>query len=366
MVIYCHGQSQVVKTLDSGFEYSNLFDTGTTFGVACYRIPAMITAPNGDLLAAIDERVPSCSDLRDNRDINIVLRRSTDNGINWLPIETIIDYPEGKSASDPSFILDSATSTILRFFNYMDLDKEKDVYYFKMIKSMDNGRTWSSPIDITKQLTLPDWHGDFKFITSGRGIRTSDGTLLHTIVNLRKGLYLFASDNHGESWNLIDTPIKPADESKVVELDDGTWMVNSRVNDLGTRYVHTSRDRGKTWVSNPDSSLIDPGCNASVVRYSRTGKGSDKNRLLFSNAFSKNGRTNLTVRLSYDEGKTWPISKVIYTQSAAYSSMSVLKDGSLGIFFEKDDYQENVFARFTLDWLTNGKDTYTTGKKTKD
>jgi sialidase-1 len=318
----------------------------------------MVTAPNGDVLTAIDERIPSCADLRSNRDINIVMRRSMDNGASWSTIETVVDYPDGKSASDPSMIVDTTTDEIFMFFNYMDLDKEKEIYYFKVIKSLDNGRTWSTPIDITSQVTKPEWHQDFKFITAGRGIQAANGTLLHTIVNLDKGLHVFASDDHGDSWYFIDTPITPADESKIVELTDGSWMINSRVNGLGTRYVHTSTDKGKSWKSHPDASLVDAGCNASIIRYTSVQNGDDKNRLLFSNANSKNNRSNLTVKISYDEGETWSAGKTIYSQGAAYSSMSVLSNGAIGLFFEKDDYQENVFVELALDWLMDGVDTY--------
>lgn len=327
-------------------------------GVSCYRIPAMVTAPNGDLVAAIDERVLSCGDLKWNKDINIVIRRSPDNGVSWSEMETVVDYPLGKSASDPSMIVDKETSTIFLFFNFMDLENEKDVYYLKVIKSADNGKTWSAPIDITSQITKPEWHNDFKFITSGRGIQTSRGKLLHTLVNLENGLYLFGSDDHGESWHFIDTPIIPGDESKIVELVDGSWMINSRVNGKGTRLVHLSSDEGKTWQSRADTSLIDPGCNASLIRYTSIKEGADKNRLLFANAKMKDDRRNMTIRISYDEGKSWTEGKTIYEGSAAYSSMTILPNGEVGLFFEKDNYQENVFVLLTLDWLTDGKDDY--------
>ncbi|AWV97239.1 sialidase family protein [Arcticibacterium luteifluviistationis] len=338
--------------------FKNLFYSNMQQGVSCYRIPALVTAPNGDLLAAIDQRVPSCGDLKWSKDINIILRRSADNGDSWSEIEMIVDYPLGKSASDPSMIVDKTTGAIFLFFNYMDLDKEKDVYYLRVIKSIDNGKTWSSPRDITSQITKPEWHNDFKFITSGRGIQTSSGKLIHTMVNLEKGLYLFGSDDRGENWYFIDTPIKPADESKIVELSDGTWMINSRVPDKGFRYVHTSTNQGKTWLSKPDTSLIDPACNASFIRYTSIKNGDDKNRLLFANANRKDDRKNMTIKISYDEGKTWTSGKTIYTESAAYSSMTVLSNGDIGLFFEKDDYQNNVFTRLSLEWLTDGKDKY--------
>lgn len=351
--IVVYPQTEKKQTVDQVLDFKNLFNSEAQIDVVCYRIPSIITAPNGDLVAAIDERVPSCGDLKWNKDINIVLRRSADNGNSWSALETVVDYPLGKSASDPSMIVDKVTGEIFLFFNYMDLELEIDVYYLKVIKSIDNGKSWGTPTDITSQITKPEWHKDFKFITSGRGIQTSKGKLIHTLVNLQKGLYLFGSDDHGQNWYLIDTPIKPGDESKIVELIDGSWMVNSRINGIGNRFVHTSYDEGKTWQSISDSSLIDPGCNASIIRYSSINDGADKNILLFSNANNKDERMNMTIRISYDEGKNWSAGKTIYAGSSAYSSMTVLSNGDIGLFFEKDDFPENVFVRLTLHWLTD-------------
>lgn len=337
--------------------FTSLFRTTSDQNGGCFRIPVIATAPNGDLIAAIDERVPSCGDLKWNQDINIVIRRSFDQGQNWSDLETIVDYPFGESASDPSIIVDHITGELFLFFNYMDLIHEKDVYYFKVMKSKDNGKTWSLPEDITSQISKPEWEKDFKFITSGKGIQTRSGKLLNTIVNINKGLFVFGSDNHGSSWYLIDTPIKPADESIIVEWENGIWMINSRVNGAGTRYIHLSSDEGKSWFNSfPDTTLIDPGCNASLIKYTSIKDGDDRDRLLFSNAKMKDNRSNMTVRISYDGGKTWSEGKTIYAGSSAYSSLCVLKNGEIGLFFEKDDYKDNVFVRFTLEWLTDGMD----------
>ncbi len=342
------GQERTAPEETASLRFVTLFDAQSKEGVACYRIPSIVTAPNGDIIAAIDERVPSCGDLKWSKDINIVVRRSSDNGTTWSEIETAVDYPFGKSASDPSMIVDEQTQTIFLFFNYMDLENEKDIYYLRMVKSDDNGKSWSEPMDLTSQISLPEWHRDFMFITSGRGIQTSEGKLLHTLVNLNRGLYVFGSDDHGATWHLINTSIKPADESKIVELRNGSWMINSRVNKLGFRYIHTSADQGQSWESRPDSSLIDPGCNASIINY----KTSDnRNILLFSNAKSENDRNNLTISASFDEGQSWTSGRTIYQGSAAYSSMTVLKNGDIGLFFEKDDYTENVFVRIPAKWL---------------
>ncbi len=329
-----------------------LFSSPTPEDGSCYRIPALVTAGNGDLIVAVDERVRSCADLRGHRDINIVMRRSSDNGATWSAPETVIDYPPGKPASDPSMIVDKTTGVIFLFFNYMDLDLEPDVYYFKVARSGDHGKTWSEPVDITAQITRPGWARDFRFITSGRGAQTRSGQLIHTLVNLEHGLHLFGSDDHGISWHLFDVPILPGDESKFIELDDGTWMINSRVNGAGVRYVHRSADRGKTWISAPDSALADPGCNASLVRWSPSTGAAGRELLVFSNANHPSERKNLAVKISADEGRTWAAVKSVYAGSAAYSSMTILNSGDIGLVFEKDDYREVAFVRLAKGWLT--------------
>lgn len=330
-------------------EFTNLFPPKK--GVACYRIPSIATAPNGDLITAIDERIPTCADLRDNKNINLVIRRSTDNGKSWTPIERIVDYPLGQSASDPSMIVDRITNTIFMFFNHMDLEREPQIYHLKYIKSQDNGKSWSAPIDITPQISKPEWRKDFKFITSGRGIQTRKGSLLHTLVNLDHGLHLFKSDDHGISWQLIDAPLIPGNESKVVELSDGSWMVNCRLNKKGYRQIYISKDEGKTWASLADHSLIDPGCNAGIIRFPIDKSNTENGILLFVNANHKTERKNLTLKISTDDGKNWPVQKTIYKGSAAYSSLTLLKGGDLGIIFEKDDYTQNSFTRISREQI---------------
>ena len=355
-----HAQAEPGRIAEGVVTHQDLFNSEGNEDVACYRIPSLVTAPNGDLIAAIDERVPSCNDLRGNRNINVVLRRSSDGGRTWSEIETVMDFPEGQSASDPSMIVDEETGEIVLFYNYMDLTEDQDTYHMHVVKSADNGKTWSEPTDITSEITKPAWEDDFQFITSGRGIQTRAGTLLHTLVNLDEGVHLFGSRDHGASWFLLDAALEPADESKIVERVDGTWMVNSRVNDAGMRYVHTSDDEGESWTTRRAPKLIDPGANASFIRYTSTKAGAEKNRLLFSNAKSTEARENLTVRLSYDEGKTWTQGKTIYPGPAAYSSLTVLENGDVGVLFEKDGYTENTFVRFSLDWLTEGEDSLET------
>ena len=325
-------------------EFVDLFDNSMNSEVFCYRIPSLVTTTNGTLIAAIDERNNSCGDLKWNRDINIVIRKSFDDGKTWTKIEKIVDYPLGRSASDPSMIVDKKTNEIFLFFNYMDLDNAKDIYRFMVIKSSDQGENWSEPIEITNNIIKKGWEKDFMFITSGRGIQTKDGTLLHCLVNLNKGTHVFGSKDHGKSWFLIDTPLSPGDESKIIELSNGNWLVNSRVNSNDSRYSHISKDNGQTWATYKNKDLQDPGCNASLVKYDEL--------LLFTNAFDSEYRKNLSLSISKDQGRTWAKNQTIYKGESAYSSMTKLKNGDIGVFFEKDNYTKNVFVRIPKSWLT--------------
>jgi sialidase-1 len=316
-----------------------LFATPEDSSVACYRIPALEWA-DGVLLAAIDERVPSCADLRGNRDSNILMRRSMDGGRTWQPAQRIMDYADGYSASDASFIVDREQKRVFMLVNVMDHDRAPGEYRFHVIHSDDAGASWSEPRDITDEVAPADWKSDFKFITSGHGTQAPDGTLLHTMVNLQRGVFVVMSEDHGASWTMAPSPVTPGDESKIIAFDDGRWMVNSRVQDAGHRWVHVSNDRGRTWISRPDSSLVEPAVNASLVR--------TKEGLLYVGANHPTERRNLTMRFSTDEGQNWTAGPVIHNGSAAYVSAAALPDGDVGLFYEREDYTENVFVRVDL------------------
>jgi sialidase-1 len=173
--------------------------------------------------------------------------------------------------------------------------------------------------------------------------------------------HLFFSDNGGRSWRLGASSDPGTNESQVVELADGRLMLNMRNHPPkpeNFRLVAISTDRGATLsAAAPDRTLVEPPAQASLLRYS-TEKAQDRNRLLFANPASAK-RERLTVRLSYDEGRSWRMERVVHQGPAAYSSLVVLPDRSIGVLFERGDrspYERISFARFTLGWLTEGKD----------
>lgn len=330
-------QTKPILKLEVERPYSQILFLSKDKGKGCYRIPAIIQANNNDLLVAIDERNDNCGDLRHNGNINIQLRRSSDNGKSWSTTQTIIDFPDGKSASDPSFILDQKTGHLFLFYNYMDVVNEKNIYYLHYVESKDHGFTWSEPRDITTDITDSSWKSDFKFITSGHGVQSEHGILLHTLVHLKKGAIVFGSEDHGHTWKRFGTPASPGDESKIVTLEDGTWMINSRINGGPGRYIHLSKDQGNTWQSKMDSSLVDPGCNATIVR-------GYKNELYFINANHPKHRKNLSIRKSNDGGKSWSSASSIFPGDAAYASAIMMNNGKIAIIYERNGYKEIAFS----------------------
>ena len=317
---------------------------------AVYRIPALCTAPNGDLVAVCDARIVDHGDLNWAKPINIAVRRSSDGGMTWTEPVFSWKWPwndnEHWAGSDPSLIVDAEAKKIFLFYNVWESKKRHGVFQFYVQESCDNGKTWSKPRDISRDIAFPEWpfgkrdkEGGFIFISSGSGIQTKDGTLLHTLVHVRDGNALFGSDDHGKTWKPFGKPVKNGDECKVVELSDGSWMINSRWRG-GGRQIHVSKDRGMTWESRYDKTLEDPQCNAQIMRCGKV--------LLFSNCKSPTRRALLYLRASIDDGKTWTDGICIEPKGAAYSDMTILPNGDIGILYEGAGYAAIYFTTVPL------------------
>ena len=230
--------------------------------------------------------------------------------------------------------------------------------------SDDDGMTWSKSQEITKSVKRPE------YVTSiasgpGVGIQLRRGKYAgRLIIPFNQGsydewkVYNTYSDDNGRTWKygqLADGEL--GNEIQAVELTDGTVMVNTRSHrDKGNRLISFSKDGGRTLSAlQEEPALIEPQCQGSILHFTDPLDGY-KSRILFSNPASKTDRTNMTVRLSYDEGKTWPVSKEMYLGSSAYSCLTVLPSNMIGCLYERDNYRKITLARLSLEYLTDGKD----------
>lgn len=327
---------------------TKIFQKNENLKGGCYRIPSLITAQDGTLLAVADQRYNNCRDLKDNDEIDIVLRRSFDNGSTWTPIQKVVDYPKGQSSSDASMVLNKITGEILLFYNYMDLKNARDIYKQFYVISKDNGKTWSNPREITNQIAPKDSYKDFKFITSGRAVQDKNGIIYQTLVDLQKGVYIFKTEDGGISWSLLtDRPVKPADETTIAIADNGNILLNARVRGLGARKLYEFTPQGELILDKVLKDLTDPACNASFISYN-VGKN---NILLFSNANSKKERKNMSIKFSVDNAKTWSKGKVVNPDHSAYSSLTQMSNNNVGILYEVDDHASISFNVLPIDWV---------------
>ena len=343
---------------------------GGSDGVAEYRIPVLLTSNKGTLLAFCDARVDRSGDAPNN--IDIVLKRSFDQGKSWERLQGLVDEGAG-SAANACGLVDHETGCIWLVYlrcpegvgsqNAATGLTGRTVQVYA-ITSDDDGESWSQPTDLTPMVKRPEWAEIA--VGPGVGIQASDGRLILPMYHGQPGdqiPYIVWSNDHGKTWHIGGNVGTGMNEGQIVELADGSLLLNirSRRGRL-RRAVARSADGGQTWpVVTDDFALVEPICQASLVRYTYE-RNAGRNRLLFSNPAShprdpgQNRRRRMVVRLSYDEGQTWPEAKCIHYGSSAYSCLTVLPDRTIGLLYEKDDYERIVFTRLTLDWLTDGRD----------
>ena len=325
-----------------------LFTSGVE-GYHTYRIPALIVAPDGTILAFCEGRKNSPSD---SGDIDTVLRRSFDNGTTWQSMQVIADDGDN-TMGNPCPVVDKDTGMI-----WLPFCKNNDLVY--VMKSADNGATWSTPVEITKDVKLPSWN--WYATGPGHGIQLKNGRLVipcdHS-EGKKQHSHVFYSDDHGSSWKLGGVLGEDTDECELVQTHDGSLYINMRSYKGHNRRAYAwSKDGGITWSEVfEDDSLIEPVCQASIVRF--TDKDTyEKNRVLFSNPASMK-REKMTVRVSYDECRTWAVSKVLNPGLSGYSNLAIAPDMTICCLYErgKSNYHENItFAQFNIEWLTDGAD----------
>lgn len=354
-------------------ERTVLFNMGD-YDSQYWRIPALVTAADNSLVAVVDKRGSSLGDLPNT--ISIMSRRSTDNGKNWSEPVVVAQGGNGKTYGDPAVVLDKKTGNLICMFvgdqglwNATPYNRQ-GIY---VSKSTDNGVSWSEPVAITDQVYAnhSGWYAGFA--GSGHGLCLKDGRLMFVLAiraTSATGVplhnYAIYSDDGGDNWTLsTNAATTVGDEAKVVELEDGDILMSIRNPSKGNRIFCKSTDRGQTWgKAYFETELKDPACNGDIIRYSySTDEGSEgKSRLLHSLPESTTTRENVTVYLSEDDGETWPIKKRLVDGYSAYSSLTVLPDGTIGALVEEGKWDSNlpgedgfqlVFYRFTMDWLTS-------------
>jgi sialidase-1 len=342
-------------------------------GYKSFRIPAIIKAPNGDLLAFCEGRVNGAGDFGD---IKIVLKRSNDNGKTWSALQ-IVASNDTLQAGNPAPVLDLTDrrfpgGRIFLFYNTGDghegeLRKghgHRDVFYKT---SVDNGKTWSEPTDITLQVNRiyqPEINPKWNFKQDWRSYANTPGHAMQFDNGKYKGrIYIaanhssgdpkpelrdykahgFYTDDHGATFHLSETvPFEGSNESTAAQLTNNSLMMNSRNQTGKYRIVSLSNDGGETWNTTfVDHNLPDPICEGSLLNI---GTKNGKSVLAFSNNDAIESRDSLTLRISFDEGKTWKKKFLIEPKNTGYSDIVKISKKEIGILYEADGYKEIKFA----------------------
>jgi len=363
-----------------------VFKSGSE-GYNTFRIPAIISLPNGDLLAFCEGRLKGSADFGD---INIVMKRSTDNGITWGPIQKVVDYDSlqaGNSApvvdlTDPDY----PNGRIFLFYNTgnnheYEVRKGNGLREAWYITSTDNGVTWSDPVNITTMVHRPKQpkiKPEYNFEKDWRTVANTPGHAMQFYSGKFKGrIYVAAnhsqgelkekfkdyfahgyySDDHCKTFRLSENvPIPGSNESTATQLSDGSLMLNSRnqSGDIKCRIVSISRDGGASWdTSYFDYNLPDPVCQSSILSYELK---NGKKVVAFCNPADTEIRNKLTLRISYDDGKTWFKNILIDEGSdnskndfTAYSDIVRISDSQIGVLYEKENYSSIVFTIVKFD-----------------
>lgn len=342
----------------NNLEKIDLFVSGEG-GYNSYRIPAILVSNNGTILVFCEGRKHSVSD---TGDIDIILRRSTDGGKTWEEPRVIADA--GKDVfGNPAPVLDRRTGIIYLFLTWNLAEKGERLILTEsaprtvwLMKSLDDGKTWSEPMDITKYVKREDW--TWYATGPGHGIQLENGRMIipcDHAVRLKPGevfdpnkhyySHIIYSDN-GLSWHVGGVvPRAGTNECQVAELSNGSLYLSMRNYDGSYRRAYSiSEDSGITWSEvKIDEKLVDPICQASIV--------SDPKRKIvaFCNPASLE-RENLTLRISYDDCKSWTKSITVYQGPSAYSDLAILDDMILCLYENGDNtaYERISLTRIPL------------------
>lgn len=332
-----------------------------TEGYFAFRIPAIETAPDGSLLAFAEARKHNLGDPGyDKQDIDLVLRRSTDQGQTWSPMVVIEDPGELWSAANPATVVDRDTGRIWLF--YLRCKPERNTHTARpgtddiqvLVRSSgDNGITWSEPVDvtdITRDMSDPRWRATV--VGPGGGIQLRSGRLLFPAwLHEPYRVFTVFSDDHGQTWQRgqLVPGEQGVDEAQLVELSDGRVLFDMRQSTGPHRWMSVSDDQGSTWSEVYAGNQVTPVACA-VERLSAEHVPDGRERILWTGPRGP-ARNTLVLRVSYDQGKTFQNERLISEEPAAYSDLTVLPDNSIGCLWERGDYKYITFTRFDLGFI---------------
>ena len=328
-------------------------------GVAAFRIPGLVTTNDGTLLGVYDARYNSSVDLQEHVDIG--LSRSTNGGKTWEKMRIPMAFgqyeglPKGQNGvGDPSILVDKQTGTIWivaawthgmgnrrAWFNSLPGMTIHETAQLMMVRSDDDGKTWSAPINVTSQVKDPSWR--FLLQGPGRGISMNDGTLVFPTQYIDpQGLPhagIMCSKDHGNTWTISAPARDNTTEAQVAEVTPGVLMLNMRDNRGGSRAVSSTSDYGKTWTEHPSnrSALQEPVCMASLIKVEAIDNITGKDLLLFSNPNTTKDRKNMTIKASFDGGLTWKESNQLLLDEDygwGYSCLTMIDKETVGILYE--------------------------------
>lgn len=326
-------------------------------GSVRYRIPGLAVTPKGTLISVYDIRWIKGGDLPGHIDVG--MSRSTDGGRTWEPMTVIMDMGKDPKWShdgigDPCILVDDNTGTIWVAATWSHGNRSwrgsgpgmtpEETGQYMLVKSEDDGLTWSAPINITEQIKRPDWC--FVLPSPGQGITMRDGTLVFpsqfqdTLANKRVPYAtIIYSRDQGKTWTIGEGARSNTTECRVVELGSGSLMLNMRDNRGGSRAVCTTKDMGKTWAEHATSrkALPEPVCNAGLVRLTAAENVTDMDLLVFCNPNSTRGRHHMSLKASFDDGETWPERYHLLLDAgtgAGYSAVVPIDKETLGVLYE--------------------------------
>lgn len=332
----------------------DLFTSGKN-GYHTYRIPAIVTTNKGTLLVFCEGRK---NNRNDHGNLDMLLRRSVDGGKTWLPTQLV--YDEG---GDSEVTIGNACPVVDKDTGKIWLPFTRNNEDVLITSSSDDGKTWSKPHHVTDQVKRDGW--GWYATGPGNGIQLTRGSFKGRLVipcdhrlirikdrNRSTRSHVIYSDDHGKSWKIGGSTDFLMNECTIVELTNGNLLLNMRSNrGHKMRAVATSVNGGIDWSKCiDDPALPEPVCQAHMLRLNWPADD-QPGRLVFSNPASRTSRENLVVRVSYDDGKTWPNNRTIYEGSAAYSCMTILANGNIGIVFERDNYAQISYCEISVRWL---------------